>query len=43
MFTIDELIEDVPVSLMNAIVPVVPPVTMSEAAKSGDLKKPVSV
>ena len=43
MFTIDELIEDVPVSLMNGIVPVVPPVKMSEAAKSGDLKKPVSV
>jgi NAD(P)-dependent dehydrogenase (short-subunit alcohol dehydrogenase family) len=39
MFTIDELIEDVPVSLMSGIVRVVPPVKMSEAVKSGDLKK----
>jgi NAD(P)-dependent dehydrogenase (short-subunit alcohol dehydrogenase family) len=39
MFTIDELIEDVPQSLMSGIVPVVPPVKMSEAVKSGDLKK----
>jgi hypothetical protein len=39
MFTIDELTEDVPVSLMNGIVPVVPPVKMREAMRSGDLKK----
>ena len=39
MFTIDELIEDVPQSLMSGIVPVVPPVKMSEAVKSGDVKK----
>ena len=34
MFTIDELIEAVPQSLMSGIVPVVPPVKMSEAVKS---------
>lgn len=39
MFTLDELIEDVPTSLMNGITPVVPPVKMSEAVKSGDVKK----
>ena len=39
MFTIDELIETVPGSLMNGITPVVPPVKMSEAVKAGDLKK----
>ena len=39
MFTIDELIEDVPQSLMSGIVPVVPPVKMSEAVKSGEVKK----
>jgi 3-oxoacyl-[acyl-carrier protein] reductase len=39
MFTIDELIETIPASLMNGIVPVVPPVKMSEAVKSGDVKK----
>jgi 3-oxoacyl-[acyl-carrier protein] reductase len=39
MFTIDELIEDVPQSLMSGIVPVVPPVKMSDAVKSGDVKK----
>ena len=39
MFTLDELIETVPGSLMNGIVPVVPPVKMSEAVKSGDVKK----
>ncbi len=39
MFTIDELIEEVPGSLMSGIVPVVPPVKMSEAVKSGDVKK----
>jgi NAD(P)-dependent dehydrogenase (short-subunit alcohol dehydrogenase family) len=39
MFTIDELLEDVPQSLMSGIVPVAPPVKMSEAVKSGDVKK----
>jgi len=39
MFTIDELIEAIPGSLMNGIVPVVPPVKMSEAVKAGDEKK----
>ncbi|MEA3156334.1 MAG: hypothetical protein QOK44_3923 [Betaproteobacteria bacterium] len=39
MFTIDELIETVPASLMSGIVPVVPPVKMNEAMKSGDMKK----
>ena len=39
MFTVDELIETVPGSLMNGITPVVPPVKMSEAVKSGDAKK----
>ena len=33
---VDELIEDVPASLMNGIVPVVPPVKMSEAVKAGE-------
>ena len=39
MFTIDELIEAIPGSLMNGIVPVVPPVKMSEAVKAGDQQK----
>jgi 3-oxoacyl-[acyl-carrier protein] reductase len=39
MFTIDELIETVPGSLMNGITPVVPPVKMSEAIKASDAKK----
>lgn len=39
MFTIDELIQAVPGSLMSGIVPVVPPVKMSDAVKSGDVKK----
>jgi len=39
MFTVDELIETVPGSLMNGITPVVPPVRMSEAVKAGDAKK----
>jgi NAD(P)-dependent dehydrogenase (short-subunit alcohol dehydrogenase family) len=39
MFTIDELIETVPASLMSGIVPVVPPVKMNEAMKSGDMEK----
>jgi NAD(P)-dependent dehydrogenase (short-subunit alcohol dehydrogenase family) len=36
MFTLDELIEDVPTSLMNGITPVVPPVKMAEAQKAGE-------
>lgn len=39
MFTIDELIEDVPTSLMNGITPVVPPVKMEDAVKAGEAKK----
>jgi NAD(P)-dependent dehydrogenase (short-subunit alcohol dehydrogenase family) len=39
MFTLDELIEDVPTSLMNGITPVVPPVKAAEAVKAGDVKK----
>ncbi|MCC7487526.1 MAG: SDR family oxidoreductase [Burkholderiales bacterium] len=35
MFTIDDLIETIPGSLMNGIVPVAPPVKMSEAVKAG--------
>ena len=37
-FTVDELIEAVPGSLMNGIVPVVPPVKMSEAVKAGEAR-----
>jgi 3-oxoacyl-[acyl-carrier protein] reductase len=39
MFTIDELVEDVPTSLMNGITPVVPPVKRSEAVKASETKK----
>ena len=39
MFTVDELMETVPGTLMNGIVPVVPPVKMSEAVKAGEAKK----
>ena len=39
MFTVDELIETVPGALMSGIVPVVPPVKMSEAVKAGEEKK----
>ena len=39
MFTVDELIETVPGSLMNGITPVVPPVKKSEAVKAGEAKK----
>jgi len=39
MFDLDELIEDVPTSLMNGITPVVPPVRMAEAVKAGDTRK----
>ena len=35
MFTVDELMESVPALLMNGIVPVVPPVKLSEAVKAG--------
>ena len=39
LFTVDELIETVPGTLMNGIVPVVPPVKMSEAVKASEAKK----
>jgi 3-oxoacyl-[acyl-carrier protein] reductase len=39
MFAIDELIEDVPTSLMNGVTPVVPPVKMADAVKAGELKR----
>jgi 3-oxoacyl-[acyl-carrier protein] reductase len=39
MFTLDDLIEAVPGSLMNGITPVVPPVKKSEAIKAGEAKK----
>jgi 3-oxoacyl-[acyl-carrier protein] reductase len=39
MFSVDELIEDVPQSLMSGTLPVVPPVKMSEAVKAGEEKK----
>ncbi len=39
MFTLDELIEAVPGSLMNGITPVVPPVKKSEAVKASEAKK----
>jgi NAD(P)-dependent dehydrogenase (short-subunit alcohol dehydrogenase family) len=39
MFTVDELIETVPGSLMSGIVPVAPPVKMEDAVRSGDMKK----
>ena len=39
MFTVDELIETVPGSLMTGIVPMVSPVKMVDAVKSGDVKK----
>jgi 3-oxoacyl-[acyl-carrier protein] reductase len=39
MFSVDELIETVPETLMNGIVPVVPPVKMSEAVKASDVKR----
>ena len=38
MFSVDELMESVP-GLMSGIVPVVPPVKMSEAVKAGEEKK----
>ena len=39
VFTVDELVERVPATLMNGIVPVVPVVKMKDAVKSGDMKK----
>lgn len=39
LFTIDELAERIPATIMSGIVPVVPPVKMADAVKSGDLKK----
>jgi 3-oxoacyl-[acyl-carrier protein] reductase len=39
MFSVDELIEIIPGSLMNGIVPVVPPVKMADAIKAGESKE----
>ncbi len=39
MFTIDELIETVPGSLMNGITPIVPVVKKDEAVKAGEAKR----
>jgi hypothetical protein len=39
MFTVDELIQSVPASLMSGIVPVAPPVKSADAVRSGDMKK----
>jgi 3-oxoacyl-[acyl-carrier protein] reductase len=39
MFSVDELIEIVPGSLMNGIVPVVPPVKKADAIKAGESKE----
>ena len=39
MFTVEELIETVPGSLMNDIVPVVPPVKIADAARAGEARK----
>ena len=38
MFTVDELIEAVP-GMMSGIVPVAPPIKMSEAVKASEEKK----
>src|SRR5688572_27759745 len=38
MFSVDDLIETIP-GLMSGVVPVVPPVKMSDAVKAGDVKK----
>jgi enoyl-[acyl-carrier-protein] reductase (NADH) len=39
MFSVDELIEAIPGSLMSGITPVVPPVKKNEAVKAGEAKK----
>lgn len=39
MFSVDELIEVIPASLMNGITPVVPPVKKADAVKAGEAKK----
>jgi 3-oxoacyl-[acyl-carrier protein] reductase len=39
LFTIDQLAEKIPGTLMNGIIPVVPPVKMQDAIKSTDVKK----
>jgi 3-oxoacyl-[acyl-carrier protein] reductase len=39
LFTVGELIERVPTTIMVGLTPVVPPVKMKDAVKSGDLKK----
>lgn len=38
MFSVEELMETVPGTLMNGIVPVVPPVKMADAVKAGEKK-----
>lgn len=42
LFTVDELIEAVPGTLMNGIVPVVPPVKMADAVKASEQQKKAS-
>lgn len=39
MFTVDELIQSVPASLMSGIVPVVPPVKTADAVRAGEKKE----
>jgi hypothetical protein len=39
VFTVEELIQKVPESLMNGIVPVVPVVKMQDAVKASEVKK----
>lgn len=39
LFTVDELIQRIPTTIMVGLTPVVPPVKMQDAVKSGDLKK----
>jgi hypothetical protein len=38
MFSVEELMETVPGTLMNGIVPVVPPVKLADAVKAGEKK-----
>ena len=39
LFTVEELIQTVPGTLMSGIVPVVPPVKMADAIRAGEMKK----
>jgi 3-oxoacyl-[acyl-carrier protein] reductase len=39
MFTVNELIETIPGSLLNGVVPVVPPVRMADAVKAGESRR----